>query len=53
GYGDTRDIDDMRRILLFSYDDLPCYLRPCLLHQSIFSEDALIMKETLIWMWVA
>uniref|UniRef100_A0A453AH91 Uncharacterized protein n=1 Tax=Aegilops tauschii subsp. strangulata TaxID=200361 RepID=A0A453AH91_AEGTS len=53
GNGDNKDIDDMRRILMFSYDDLPYHLRPCLLHLSIFPEDALIMKDTLIWMWVA
>ncbi|VAH25567.1 unnamed protein product [Triticum turgidum subsp. durum] len=53
GNGYNKDIDDMRRILMFSYDDLPYHLRPCLLHLSIFPEDALIMKDTLIWMWVA
>ncbi|KAL7166628.1 hypothetical protein ACSBR2_037321 [Camellia fascicularis] len=44
---------DIKRILLLSYNDLPYYLKPCLLYLSSFPEDHLIDWMSTIRLWIA
>ncbi|XP_042048136.1 late blight resistance protein R1-A-like [Salvia splendens] len=41
------------RILHMSYKQLPVYLKPCFLYLGVFSEDKVILRSTLIKLWVA
>ncbi|TKW01867.1 hypothetical protein SEVIR_8G207400v4 [Setaria viridis] len=52
GLENNLDVKNMRKILSFSYYELPCYLRACLLYFSMFPEDYEIDKDRLIRMWI-
>ncbi|VAH40362.1 unnamed protein product [Triticum turgidum subsp. durum] len=55
GRGLTEDpsVEEMMRILSFSYYDLLPHLKTCLLYLGMFPEDREVMKDQLIWMWIA
>ncbi|WVZ50570.1 hypothetical protein U9M48_001812 [Paspalum notatum var. saurae] len=53
GLEDGQDVDNMRKILSFSYYGMPYHLRTCLLYLCVFPEDHKISKAQLIRMWIA
>ncbi|CAL5003438.1 unnamed protein product [Urochloa decumbens] len=51
--GKDLQIKNAMMILSFSYYDLPCHLRTCMLYLSVFPEEHYVDKNMLIWRWVA
>ncbi|CDP19242.1 unnamed protein product [Coffea canephora] len=57
GFGGEADgsgkLDRIKRVLLLSYNDLPHYLKSCLLYLSIYPEDYSILVDHILPKWIA
>ncbi|XP_027157216.1 disease resistance protein RPM1-like [Coffea eugenioides] len=57
GFGGEADgsgkLDRIKRVLLLSYNDLPYYLKSCLLYLSIYPEDYPIDVDDILLKWIA
>ncbi|OEL14669.1 Disease resistance protein RPM1 [Dichanthelium oligosanthes] len=47
------DMEEMKKILSLSYNDLPYHLKTCLLYLSVFPEDYEIKRDRLVRRWIA
>nr|XP_051221901.1 disease resistance protein RGA5-like [Lolium perenne] len=50
---DVPSVSNMQRIISLSYNDLPHYLKTCLLYLSTFPEDFVIPRDQLVRRWIA